>query len=108
MYNEQPDSFSLAREPPAGSRVDETIFRRFCAIVEAQAAETDRRLLQEYIRKCVKLIGSVDIELGLVSLLVESVNWSGFSGTLNLTSEADFKLYDNDRLRRAYSRLFGS
>ena len=85
MYNEQPDSFSFARHPPIAARVDDTIFRRFCAMVETQAADTDKRLLTEYIRKCVKLIGSVDIELGLVSLLVEGVTWSDFSGRLGLT-----------------------
>ncbi len=80
MYHEHRDEFTLTSGPAPTLVFHELFFDKLFKMMQRSIPEVELKLLKEYVLKCIKLFSSTELELGMVTLLVDSQMWNRITG----------------------------
>lgn len=103
MCINEANKISLKKEPISLEN-NPNVVSRFQSLLRSTLNVRDETL-RAYTSKLIKLLKITDIELALISLVVEVLEWSNFSGRIILP-ETDLKLFDKQDLKEVYYLFF--
>ncbi len=80
MYINEANKITLEAEPPGGDN-NPLVLSRFQSLLRS-CLKAKEDVIKQYVAKLVKLMRITDIEMALISLVIEPLEWSNFSGRL--------------------------
>lgn len=83
MYHNEANNIALDAEPIMID-IRQTVLHRFLNML-LENIDTSIETLKLYVTKLCKLLVTTEIELAVISLVVETLNWTLFTGMKNLT-----------------------